>query len=152
MSELLDLSVRNPQIVEELVKGLQAVDRDKSIRLGLARGGRYFVKGGTRRLKERMRSGAGGVSGNLLRSFTIRLKRSTPGVLAGFKRGAKAGAHSHLVDLGTSSRKRKNGGSTGVMPANYFWHDTRQKDEAGALEEVKKGLELFVVRLKNKVG
>lgn len=138
------------------VDGLASIDKDKAVKAGLRAGEYVFLAGGRRRLKSRMKSGPNGVTGNLIKSFTIRVKRAKLGALAGFsttqsfgKDGGK-GYHAHLVDLGTTSRNNKKSANRGVMPGNLFWSDTVAQDDVKALDKVYKGIERAVQRIKDR--
>ena len=156
MSEnLIDITITNKDAVDYLTATLSQIDRDRAVKSGLKKGGEVLKRGGMMRLKSRMKAVG---TGNLLKSFIVRVKRSKPGVLTGFRQGKDGGNHSHLVDLGTISRMQKSknrkkgyrGGSSGVMPANHFWSDTKDLDYRDALHEVKTGIEKFVERVNNK--
>ena len=155
MDNFIDVTISNERVLESLVSGLSQIDRDKSIKHGLAKGGKVLSKGGMRRLKARMKSGRQGHTGNLLSSFMVRVKRTKPGVLVGFRGGVGGGNQSHLVDFGPTSRTRKRRGvygkSTGVMPANYFWDDTRKGDIDDAHRAINTGLVQFVEKVKAKL-
>lgn len=154
----IKVTISNKQLLDQLTSGLSEIDRDTAIKSGLSKGGEVIKQGGMQRLKSRMRAGAGGKTGNLLRSFMVRVKRRKPGVLIGFKKGMKAGNHSHLVDLGTIERMRKRksrkkggkGGRTGAATPNYFWSDTNDQDMQKAMLEVQTGIVGFVERVKAK--
>lgn len=139
------------------VDGLANIDKDKAIKAGLRAGEYVFLSGGRRRLKDRMKSGPNGVTGNLLKSFTIRVKRAKLGALAGFsttqsfgKDGGK-GYHAHLVDLGTTLRQNRKSAARGIMTGNFFWSDTVENDDTKALDKVYQGIERMVERIKNRI-
>ena len=137
--------------VNYLIRNLTDFEKDKAVRSGLSDAGKVFIAGGKSRLKSRMKIGSKGLSGNLLRSFTERVKKSKPGVLVGFKQGANGGSHSFLIDKGTKSRRwKKNGKSTGKVTANYFWTDTEVQDNAKALGKLYQGIEKAVNRINNR--
>lgn len=154
----IDITIINKQVLESLTAGLSGIDKDSAIKSGLSKGGEIIKQGGIRRLQNRMRAGPGGKTGNLLRSFTVRVKRDKPGVLAGFKKGKNGGNHSHLVDLGTVERIRKHksrkrggkGGRTGRATPNYFWNDTNELDKNKAMIEIRAGIAEFVEKVKAK--
>ena len=154
----IDITISNQQVLDALTTGLSGIDKDSAIKRGLSKGGEVLKKGGMERLKNRMRAGPGGKTGNLLRSFTARVKRNKPGVLAGFQKGKNGGNHSHLVDLGTVERMRHRkswksggkGGSTGAARANYFWKDTNDLDKNKAMGEIQKGITECVEKVKAK--
>ena len=125
---------------------LQHIERKKAVQSGLRAGGAYLVKQGRKRLraglkqdKAHQRRETGRQPGNLLKSFTTKLKRSNMGALVGFRR--PLGAHSHLVDLGTGERETHSGQSRGKMPSLRYWSDTREQDTGTALGYVIEGIE-----------
>lgn len=150
---IIGVEIVNLDEIFALVDELQNVDKNKSIKAGLRKAGRVFVSGGKRRLRERLIPGRTR-TGNLMRSFTVRVKRHKLGALAGFKQAkfrgdVTAGNHAHLVDRGTVERYTKDGRYRGVMPANYFWDDTYMIDSGQALNELKKGIMEAVNKLQN---
>lgn len=132
-----------------LVRNLKDFEKDKSIKKGLKAGGNVFQSGGKRRLRDSMKNPKG-VTGNLLRSFKVRLKRNKLGVLTGFIKGENGGNHAHLVDRGTKKRPHPLTGTSGIMPANHFWINTEAQDSNKAINEVYMGIERAVNRLKNR--
>lgn len=138
-----------------LVRELQNIDKDKAIKSGLRAGGMVLKKGGMNRLRERM-SKPSGITGNLLRSFTVRTKRNSLGVLIGFSQEeGRDGWYSHIVDLGSASRSytNKNGVThyTGAAKAMKFWTDTKNEDMPQAQGMIIKGIERYVERVNNKL-
>lgn len=138
-----------------LVRDLGYIEKDDAIRKGLKAAGEVFKAAGKRRLKERMKSGSHGVTGNLLRSIHVRVKRNKPGVLIGFRQGEKAGgSHAHLVDRGTDERfyitKKGNQKSTGRTKANRFWSDTESMDYPKAMSKLYEGIERAVNRISSR--
>ena len=144
LNNTIQVTITNAQALEAMLSGLDGLERDRAIRSSLARGGQALVRGGRQKLRARM-ANPYGHTGNLLQAFTVRVKRSKPGVLAGFGRG---GSHAHLVDMGTTLRPHPVTGTSGRMPANRFWTDTRSQDMPRAMLEVEKGLAQFVQRVK----
>ena len=155
---LIEITIINKQALDSLTAGLSGIDKDSAVKSGLSKGGEVIRKGGMERLKNRMRAGPGGKTGNLLRSFMVRVKRNKPGVPAGFKKGNNARQHTHLVDLGTVERMRKRksrkhggkGGRTGAATPNYFWNDTNDLDKNKAMGEIRMGIAEFVEKVKAK--
>ncbi len=139
-----------------LVRRLDDFEKDKAIRTGLKAGGNVFQSGGKRRLRGSIKSPKG-VTGNLLSSFHVRVKRQKLGVLVGFRRSNKymiigGGNHAHIVDRGTKKRYLKTRGnkSVGEMPANRFWIDTEAQDGDVAISKVYEGIERAVNRITNR--
>jgi hypothetical protein len=145
----IEIEITNQSALEYLVQNLEAIDKDKAIRLGLKMGGNVIKRGGMRRLRQSM-SSPRGVTGNLLKSFFVRVKRNSLGVLIGFSQ--PEGAHAHLVDLGTENRFQIKGGrNTGAAKALHFWTDTRSEDMDAAKGMIVKGIENYVERVNNRL-
>ena len=141
--------------INAMIQELNDIDTNKSIKAGLRKGLNILRQGGLKRLKSRMKSPSG-VTGNLVKSFNVRIKKNKLGGLAGFGMVSDTDGnhiiarHAHLVDLGTAERERQNGGSTGKMPALNFWTDTRNDDMDNAVGEVLKGTEQALIKIIGK--
>ena len=141
--------------INAMLQELNDIDTNKSIKAGLRKGLNILRHGGLKRLKSRMKSHSG-VTGNLVKSFNVRIKKNKLGGLAGFGMVSDTDGnhiiarHAHLVDLGTAERERQNGGSTGKMPALNFWTDTRNDDMDNAVGEVLKGTEQALIKIIGK--
>ena len=97
---------------------------------------------GKKRLRERMISGSKGVTGNLLRSFTYKIKKQNLGVLVGYK---KKGSHSWLVSEGTKKRQGR-----GQVVGNKYWKDTKQKDTNTAIYYIVHSIKQSISNLKSR--
>lgn len=142
------------QRINEMLRQLNEIDSNKAIKAGLRKGVNLLRRAGISRLKSRMKNPSG-VTGNLLKSFTTRVKKGKPGGLAGFTlidsvSRKNKGAHAWLVDLGTAERSRNEAGSTGRMPALNYWTDTRNENMGGAIDEVLKGTEEAILKIMTK--
>ena len=141
--------------INAMLQELNDIDTNKSIKAGLRKGLNILRQGGLKRLKSRMKSPSG-VTGNLVKSFNVRIKKNKLGGLAGFGMVSDTDGnhiiarHAHLVDLGTAERERQNGGSTGKMPALNFWTDTKNDDMDNAVGEVLKGTEQAILKIMSK--
>ena len=141
--------------INAMLQELNDIDTNKSIKAGLRKGLNILRQGGLKRLKSRMKSPSG-VTGNLVKSFNVRVKKNKLGGLAGFGMVSDTegnhiiARHAHLVDLGTAERERQNGGSTGKMPALNFWTDTRNDDMDNAVGAVLKGTEQALIKIIGK--
>lgn len=159
--KLMEMSINRHEweAVKSIVSRLSDIDKDEAIRSGLKKGGERLKRGGMVRLRHRMKSGQTGKTGNLLRSFIVRVKKRVPGVLAGFKQGKNGGNHAHLVDMGTIERMRKQksrkrggrGGRTGSASANYFWSETKTADMNKAVAAMEEGIAGFVNKIRNRI-
>lgn len=133
--------------IRYLLSELDGFDRDKAIRQGLRAAVGRFIRRGRSNLRARM-GNPRGVTGNLLRAFTPRVKRRKPGALAGFSR--PMGNHAHLVDRGTAVRRHPLSGSSGRMPANYFWTNAAESEGARAMQDVADGIRRAVQRINER--
>lgn len=140
--------------VDYLVRNLEDFEKDKAVRDGLFSAGNVFKIEGRKRLRQSMKSGSRGVTGNLLKSFQVKVKKNKPGVLTGFKQGKDGGSHAHLVDLGTTERfyttKKGSRKSTGKVIGNLFWSDTEAQDYPKAMNELYKGIERGVNKITSR--
>lgn len=160
MNNFIEIRQIDRDAVSHLVRNLEDFEKDKAIKSGLGDAGNVFKTGGKSRLKRRMKSGSKGVTGNLMRSFHVRVKKGKPGVLIGFKQGTGGGSHSHLVDRGTDERywkarnyKNKQGTyrkSTGRGIGNAFWIDTESQDHPKAMDKLYVGIERAVNRISSR--
>ena len=139
--------------IDNMLRGFAEIDRNRIIKSGLRAGVNLLKNAGRQRLRERMHNPAG-VTGNLLKSFSVRVKKSKLGALAGFsmvteddKGNLIKVGHAYIVDSGTGERGRKSGGSTGVMPALRYWTDTKNQDTGRALELVEAAIAKAVVKM-----
>lgn len=152
MSDFAEVRIINKADVEYLIENLNGIDRDKTLRGGLAAAGKVFASGGKNRLKKRMKSGSKGVTGNLLNSFQVRVKRNKPGVITGFKTGREGGSHAHLIDRGTAKRYwRSKPKYTGVVKPNLFWSDTEVQDYPKAVDVMYQAFGRVINRVNNRL-
>ena len=88
-----------------------------------------------------------GVSGNLLKSFSYRIKKRKFGALVGFK---QTGKHAHLVSQGTRKRYTRKGLYRGFVTGNHFWEDTRSKDTPKAMVLILNQIKASITNIKNR--
>lgn len=151
MDNFIEIRQINREEVLSLIQNLDNFEKDGAIKSGLKSAGNVFVSGGKQRLRRKMKSGHAGVTGNLLRSFTVRVKRRRLGVLAGFNQGVGGGSHANLIDLGTDRRYwKKPRKYTGRVRANRFWSDTEAQDYPKAMKALYAGIEKAVNRISNR--
>lgn len=149
--ELLNL----PRVIKVLQEVQHFPEVEKGTKEALRDGARYLLRKGRTRLRQRMKSGTKGVTGNLLRSFKYTIKKKNRGVLAGFKGGAGGGNHSWLIDKGTKDRYTRKGyfrgrvhRKTGI--GNKFWTDTRNQESNNAMRIVLVKLQETVNNIRNR--
>lgn len=149
--ELLNL----PKVIKVLQEVQHFPEVEKGTKDALRDGARYLLRKGRTRLRQRMKSGTKGVTGNLLRSFKYTIKKKNRGVLAGFKGGKDGGNHSWLIDKGTKDRYTRKGyfrgrvhRKTGI--GNKFWTDTRKSESNNAMRIVLVKLQETVNNIRNR--
>lgn len=152
MSKEIEVRVIDRERVISVISQLKDIDKDKAVKKVIGEAGRVFVTGGKGRLRERMKSGSKSVTRNLLRSFQVKVKRSKPGVLTGFKRVENGGNHVHLVDRGTDQCywKTRNGKYVGKENANRFWSETEEQDYKNAVDRLYEDVESTVIKIQNR--
>ena len=133
-----------------LVNDLRQIDQNTAIKAGLRRGANVFIRTGRQNLRARNNE----KTGNLMKSMRTRVKKRKLGALAGFSMNYSRmkeegyGSHSWLVDRGTVKRKTKAGYNRGIMPASYFWTDTKNEAGSAAIREIENGIITAVERMK----
>ena len=96
MNDQITLTTTNLQYVLSQLDSLSKTERNRALKSGLTKGGRLLLNKEKANLRKAMNS-PGGVTGNLLSSIMIKVKRNNVGVLVGFD---NKGHHAHLVDRG----------------------------------------------------
>ncbi|WP_018109824.1 HK97 gp10 family phage protein [Bacteroides propionicifaciens] len=149
MDNMIKVKPINKDEIAYLVRSLENLEKDKAIKGGLSAAGKVLATRGRSRLRKRMKSGSRGVTGNLLKSLIVRVKKKKPGVLIGFK---SSGPHAHLVDRGTKERywKTKSKKSVGLVKPNRFWSDTEAMDYPAAIDKLYIGIERAVDKISNR--
>jgi len=136
--------------INRLVADLRDIDQNKAIKAGLRRGANIFIRTGRQNLKARNNE----KTGNLMKSMRTRVKKRKLGALAGFSMNYSRmaeegyGSHSWLVDRGTKKRETKKKQNRGIMPASYFWTDTKNQAGSAAIREIENGIITAVERMK----
>jgi len=132
--------------VYKAIDNLKDFQKDKVVGQGLKDATGLFINAGKQNLRDRMKSKKGD-SGNLLKSFKNKLKRSSLGAIAGFN---QLGMHAHLLDMGTQVRTTKSGANRGKVEGNSFWKDAIELNETAAIEKVYSGIERAITNIINK--
>lgn len=145
----IEIKTIDRDAILHLVDGLENLEKDRAIRAGLAAAAGVFKTKGRSNLRNWMgqHGHPNGVRGNLLESFKNRVKKSRPGVLAGFE--WPKGNHAHLVDRGTGLRQTKTH-DTGIMPASHFWEDAKISEESKAMQRLYAGIEKAIQRINER--
>lgn len=145
----LDVQIEliNLESVKDAIKELgDSVTQHKVVDAALKKGAQYLMNKGRLKLRQRMKSRKG-VSGNLLRSFSYRIKKRKFGALVGFK---ETGRHAHLVSQGTRKRYTRKGLYRGFVTGNRFWEDTRSKDTPKAMVLILNQIKASITNIKNR--
>ena len=135
--------------INRLVADLQEIDQNKAIKAGLRKGAMVFIRLGRSTLRSRNNKH----TGNLMKSFRVRVKKRSLGSLAGFSMNYSRmaeegyGSHSWLVDRGTVQRWTKKGQNRGIMPASYFWTDTKEQGGSEAIRAIEQGIHDAVIQM-----
>lgn len=152
----IEATITGVESIDIMLRGLADIDRNRIIKAGLRAGVNLLKNAGKQRLRDRMHSSTG-VMGNLLKAFSVRVKKNKLGALAGFgmvteddKGNVIKIGHAYIVDSGTDERERKSGGSTGVMPALKYWTDTKNQDTDRALELVENSIAKAITKMGEK--
>ena len=146
------IEIKDIERMYALVDELRNVDKNKALKSGMIEGAKVFTRLGRKNLRARNDEH----TGNLLKSMRWKAARRSVSVYAGFERSYKfqalkgVGNHAHLVDRGTKIRKTKAGKNRGIMPASYFWTDTRNEGGGEALRRIEIGIRKMVENLKMK--
>lgn len=130
-----------------LVDQLEQFEKDQAIKSGLRAAVNLFRVKGRSNLRSRTKHPEKGTN-HLMNSFTTKIKRNKLGALVGFDR--PGGNHSHLVDSGTKRRRHPITGTSGVMPANKFWEDTKRSEEPKAMKAIYEVVGKAVQRINNR--
>lgn len=128
--------------VYSAISGLTNIEKDKTIKAGLRSATSVFIRAGRSNLRARLSGNK--TTGNLLKSFRNKVKRTKLGAIAGFN---QLGMHAHLLDNGTVNRTTRSGANRGVMPANHFWTDAITNNEGAAIAKVYDGIDRAVTRI-----
>ena len=122
---------------------MSKVDQSKAIQYALNQGMRVIVNAGKMNLSSRNNV----VSGNLKKSFSLRVNKKKSYALGGFRRsaprkGIEGGNHAHLVDRGTVKRYTKKGYYRGSVSrgrpqtGTMFWTDAVNSQGPAALNKL----------------
>nr|DAM32947.1 MAG TPA: hypothetical protein [Caudoviricetes sp.]DAM70775.1 MAG TPA: hypothetical protein [Caudoviricetes sp.] len=140
------VGVQGFEHVQQFLSGLPKIGKERAIESGLKAGGKLLKEGGKRRLRAAMKRPQG-VSGNMLKAFSVKLKKRKSGVLVGFVVPKKAkdpkreGIKVRTADEGSKPRVTSKGKKTGAMPSlKRFWTRTKNEDTPAALRLVAEGI------------
>lgn len=143
----IEIELLNLETVKDAIQELgDSVTQHKTVDAALKKGAQYLMAKGRLKLRQRMKSRKG-VTGNLLKSFSYRIKKRKFGALVGFK---QTGKHAHLVSQGTRKRYTRKSQYRGFVTGNAFWEDTRSKDTPKAMVLILNQIKASITNIKNR--
>lgn len=143
----IEIELINLETVKDAIQELgDSVTQHKTVDAALKIGARYLMNRGRLKLRQRMKNRKG-VSGNLLKSFSYRIKKRKFGALVGFK---QTGKHAHLVSQGTRKRYTRKSQYRGFVVGNAFWEDTREKETPRAMVLILNQIKASINNIKNR--
>lgn len=109
---------------------MSEVDQSATIQTALKSGAKIIESAGRTNLAARNKS----KTGNLKKSFSVKVNKKKAYALSGFRR--PQGAHAHLVDRGTTKRYTKKGYYRGAVKGSMFWTSAVESAGPRALNAV----------------
>lgn len=133
----------------QVYNALRTLGDNKAIRnaqyKGLAAGARVFSNAAKKLVPKK--------TGNLRRAIRIkRLKNYGNMIQYKVYVNRKIAPHAHLYEFGTGPRKRKNGGSTGIMPAHPFMAPSYNENKEPVIQKVLESTRKAVEKEANRLG
>lgn len=131
-----ELNKADYERIQKWLSQLSEADQKSTIQNALRSGAKLLTTAGKANLQARNKT----KTGNLKKSFGLKVVKKRAYALAGFKR--PAGAHSHLIDRGTDKRYTKNGYYRGSVSrgnpnkGTMFWTDAVETEGPSALNRI----------------
>lgn len=126
----IELSKQDLMVANKWLSEMAKVDQGSTVQRALRQGAEIIQNAGKTNLSSRNQTR----TGNLKKSFGIKVVKKKAYALAGFKR--PKGAHAHLVDRGTAKRYTSKGYYRGAARPSYFWTDAVQMNGGEALNNL----------------
>lgn len=143
----VEIELLNLESVKDAIQELgDSITQHKVVDAALKKAAQYLMNKGRLKLRQRMKKRKG-VTGNLLKSFSYRIKKRKFGALIGFR---EKGRHAHLVSQGTRKRYTKKGQYRGFVTGNRFWEDTREKETPRAMVIILNQIKASINNIKNR--
>ena len=141
MSKDITIEAVGLQHVMSELDALSKTERNRALKSGLTKGGRLLLTKEKSNLRKSMNS-PGGVTGNLLSSMVVKVKRNNAGVLVGF---TSKGHHAHLVDRGHYMVVGKSKYHTGKKTRAYMFREkTMEQSGTAAQDKLVEGVEQMI--------
>jgi hypothetical protein len=132
----ITLNKKELAAVNHWLSQMSDVDQKNTVQNALKSGAQIIQNAGRANFDARNKS----VTGNLKRSFALKVNKKKAYALSGFKR--PGGAHAHLIDRGTKKRYTKNGYYRGSVSkdapnkGSMFWTDAVESKGPEALNRI----------------
>lgn len=154
-----ELDEKDYQSMMAILKGMDDVDKAKAIQYALKEGMQIIVSEGKHNLSSRN----GVKTGNLKKSFAIKVNKKKAYSLGGFRRSSRkeniaGGNHSYLVDRGTDERWTKKGAYRGSVSrgnpkhGSMYWTDAVNSQGEHALNRLMDAIWEALEDIKNRKG
>lgn len=132
----IELDKKDYERMQKMLSQLSEVDKKATIQRALSAGAKLMQAAGKSNLAQRNKVH----TGNLKKSFGLRVMKKKAYALAGFKR--PGGAHVHLIDHGTAKRWTSRGYYRGSVSkgspntGSRFWSDAVKTQGPAAMNKV----------------
>lgn len=132
----IELDKKDYERMQKMLSQLSEVDKKATIQRALSAGAKLMQAAGKSNLEQKNKV----KTGNLKKSFGLRVMKKKAYALAGFKR--PGGAHAHLIDGGTVQRYTKRGLYRGSISkgkpksGSLFWTEAVQSQGQAALNKI----------------
>lgn len=146
----IELSKRDVLAVNKWLDNMDKVDQKNTIQTALRQGAQMLVDAGKANLASRNKE----KTGNLKRSFRIKVVKKKAYALSGFKR--PAGNHSYLIDRGTNKRYTSKGWYRGSVSkgspnrGSLYWTDAVQTNGGKALDRLMSAIYTALNQINNR--
>lgn len=149
----LSLDEKDYNRIQSALSNLSRIERNAIVQRGLQEGVILFVKQGRINLRNTLSTEPQNVrmrKGNLIRSFTTRIKKLKGKGYAGFN---SKGHHAHLVNDGTKKRWTKKGAYRGSVSKNSpmkgsnFWRNAFEIQKENAAKELMNSIRISINKI-----
>lgn len=146
----IELSKRDVILVNKWLANMEKVDQKNTIQTALREGAKLIMDAGKSNLAMRNKT----KTGNLKRSFRIKVVKKKAYALSGFKR--PGGNHSYLIDRGTDKRYTKKGWYRGSISksspnkGSLYWTDAVEANGGRALDKLMSAIYTALSQINNR--
>jgi len=146
----IELSKSDVIAVNKWLEKMDKVDQGNTIQSALREGAKIIMDAGKSNLATRNKT----KTGNLKKSFRIKVVKKKAYALSGFKR--PGGNHSYLIDRGTDKRYTKKGYYRGSVSkgspnrGSMFWTDAVQANGGKAVDRLMSAIYDALAKINNR--